>query len=43
MLTPYHSHYPGDLPYRDIPLQGLLVQVISGYRLPKPDLAPDDV
>lgn len=33
----------GDLPYRDIPLHGLLSHVISGYRLPKPDLAPDEV
>ena len=36
-------HSPGDLPYRDIPLPSLLAQVISGYRLPKPEHASEEV
>ena len=45
MHTSYHPHpiFPGDLPYQDIPMLSLVAQVISGYRLPKPEHASEEV
>ena len=42
-LQSSHIHFPGDLPYRNIPLASIVAQIISGYRLPQPEHASDKV
>ena len=41
-LPPY-PNFPGDLPYQDIPMPNIVARVISGYRLPKPEHASEEV
>ena len=36
-------NYPGDLPYHNIPMPSLVARVVSGYRLPKPKHASEEV
>ena len=43
MPTIPSSKYPGELPYQDIPMPSLIARVISGYRLPKPEHASEQV
>ena len=41
-LTLGHSH-PGAIPYEDLPMASLMAQIISGYRLPMPEHASEQV
>ena len=35
------TFFPGATPYEDLSMATLLAQIISGYRLPMPELASD--